>query len=365
MLTKGLNKLELAPEVSVRPARAGRVAGSLKYDWLMAVLIFWLIGGVHIDGWAHQHVPGLETFFTPWHAIFYSGFVAIGSFLAATLVGNRLRGYAWTKALPLGYGLSLVGVLIFAFGGVADMVWHTVFGIEVSVEALLSPSHLLLATGGVLIASGPLRAAWWRGGRAANLSRLLPMLISATMLLSIFTFFTVYGSLFATSWPSANRQVYTRQLQEFNVSIGLIGLLFQSALLMGLTLLLLRRWQLPFGSLTLLYTANIALLTFMRDRQLSTPIFAFILVGLATGLAADLFITRFRPSASRPLAFRVFAALTPALLYGLYFLVLALTGAIWWTTAVWTGAIFLAGVAGLLMSYVALPPRMPAGVEAG
>jgi hypothetical protein len=93
------------------------------------------------------------------------------------------------------------------------------------------------------------------------------------------------------------------------------------------------------------------------------PRFLDNLIGLVTGLAADLFVSRFRPSAARPLAFRVFAAFTPTLLYGLYFLVLALTGAIWWTTAVWTGAIFLAGVVGLMVSYVALPPRLPAGVE--
>ena len=86
MLTKGLNKIELAPEAAPRSVRAGRVAGSLKYDWLMAVLIFWLIGGVHVDGWAHSHIPGLETFFTPWHAIFYTGLLAIGSFSVQPLL---------------------------------------------------------------------------------------------------------------------------------------------------------------------------------------------------------------------------------------------------------------------------------------
>ena len=364
MLTKGLDKVKLAPEVAPRAARAGRAIGGLKYDWVMAVLVFWLVGGVHVDGWAHSHVPGLETFFTPWHALFYTGLLAIGSFLVATLVGNHLRGYAWTRAIPAGYGLSLAGVIVFTLGGIGDMVWHTVFGIEVSVEALLSPSHLTLATGGVLIASGPLRAAWLRGGKEASLYKLLPMLISATMLLSIFTFFTVYGSLFATTWPAANRQVYTRQLMEFNVSIGLTSLLLQSGLLMGLTLLLMRRWQLPFGSLSLLFAVNTGMVTFMRDKQLSTGVFALVLVGLVTGLVADLFIRQFQPSSRRRTAFRVFATVIPALLYGLYFLAVLLSGGIWWTTAVWTGSIFLAGAVGLMISYVALPPRFPAEAEA-
>ncbi len=57
-----------------------------------------------------------------------------------------------------GYGLSLLGVSIFALGGVSDMIWHMLFGIEVNVDALLSPTHLLLAVGMALIVSGPLRA---------------------------------------------------------------------------------------------------------------------------------------------------------------------------------------------------------------
>lgn len=368
MLVKDVDKLNLGQKLKPRPAaRAGQVAGSLKFDWIMAILTVWLIGGIHVDGWAHQHVPGLETFFTPWHALFYSGVVTIAGFLTAALVGNHLRGYAWTRALPAGYGLSMIGVIVFLLGGLGDMLWHTLLGIEVSVEALLSPSHLTLATGGLLITAGPFRAAWVRF-RSQGLSffTLLPMLISVSMLLSIFTFFTQYGSLFASSWPGRNKEVFTRQLMEFNVSIGLIGLLFQSVLLMGLTLLLVRRWALPFGSLTFLYTVNIGLLTYMRDRQLSTGIWPLIGVALVTGLAADLFIRRFRPSVAHRAAFRVFAAGVPALLYALYFLALQLSGGVWWTTAVWTGAIFLAAAAGLFTSYAVLPPRMPAenGAEA-
>lgn len=368
MITDKLGKIEDTLKLKPRSAaRTGQVASSLKFDWVMALLIAWLIIGIHVDGWAHQHVPGLETFFTPWHALFYSAILTIGGFLSAALVGNHLRGYAWTKALPAGYGLSFVGVIIFSLGGVGDMLWHTLLGIEVSVEALLSPSHLALATGGILITTGPLRSAWLRlRNKGVTFFKLLPMLISVAMLLSIFTFFTQYGSPFASTWAATNKQVYTRQLMEFNVSIGLVGLLLQSAVLMGITLLLVRRWTLPFGSLTFLYVVNTGLLTFMRDRQLATGILPLVLVGLATGLAADLFVRRFKPSSANRLAFRVFGFGVPALLYALYFLAVQLSGGIWWTPAVWSGAILLAGAIGLFISYVALPPRIPAeyGVEA-
>lgn len=42
------------------------------------------------------------------------------------------------------------------------MLWHSRFGIEAGIEALLSPTHLVLALGGMLMVSGPLRAAGFR-----------------------------------------------------------------------------------------------------------------------------------------------------------------------------------------------------------
>lgn len=35
---------------------------SLRFDWLMALLGVWLIGGLYLDSWAHNHNPDLETF---------------------------------------------------------------------------------------------------------------------------------------------------------------------------------------------------------------------------------------------------------------------------------------------------------------
>ncbi len=39
-------------------------------DLITLLLSSWLIGGVFLDGWAHNTRPQLETFFTPWHAVF-------------------------------------------------------------------------------------------------------------------------------------------------------------------------------------------------------------------------------------------------------------------------------------------------------
>src|SRR5215831_18761197 len=100
------------------------------------------------------------------------------------------KGYDWRRALPAGYGLSFLGSLIFAAGGVGDILWHSLFGIERSIEALYSPTHLTLAVGSALIMSGPLRAAWRRPDGASSFTwrHQLPMLLSLTFMLSGFTF---------------------------------------------------------------------------------------------------------------------------------------------------------------------------------
>jgi hypothetical protein len=46
----------------------------------------------------------------------------------------------------------------------------------------------------------------------------------------------------------------------------------------------------------------------------------------------------------------------PALLYGLYFLALRLTQSLVWATSLWSGAIVLAGVAGLFVSFLVASP---------
>jgi len=115
----------------------GQVASSTRFDWLMLIPCVWLLGGGYTDAWAHNHIR-LETFFTPWHAVLYSGLLAVLVFHVGALIINRLRGYAWRYSLPQGYWLSLVGIIGFVFGGVGDLIWHTLFGIELNIEGALS-----------------------------------------------------------------------------------------------------------------------------------------------------------------------------------------------------------------------------------
>ncbi|MEW6422216.1 MAG: hypothetical protein AB1511_10910, partial [Deinococcota bacterium] len=69
------------------------------FDWAVVGLGSLMLFGVHLDAWAH-HRFALESFFTPWHGLLYSGFALLALLLAAAAVrgGGTRRG-----AAALGY----------------------------------------------------------------------------------------------------------------------------------------------------------------------------------------------------------------------------------------------------------------------
>src|SRR5258708_36855073 len=177
---------------------------SLWFDGIMIVFSIWFLTGLVLDGNAHNQ--GLvDSFFTPWHLVLYSGFAASGGWIVLSWARNIRNGLPWQFAIPVGYELSVVGAVIFGVGRVLDLLWHTIFGIEVSFEALVSPSHLILALGLFLIMSGPFRAAWRRTDPERSiLLSYLPMLLSLAFTLSVLTFFTFPLLPFANIYASTN-----------------------------------------------------------------------------------------------------------------------------------------------------------------
>jgi hypothetical protein len=88
--------------------------------------------------------------------------------------------------------------------------------------------------------------------------------------------------------------------------------------------------------------------------------FAFVPVAVVAGVLADVFAAWLRPFDLQPDAIRVFPFVVPSATFALYFVALALSGGIGWSVHLWTGSIVIAGVIGQLLSYVAVPPAMPA-----
>lgn len=170
---------------------------SLAFDWLMAVLAALVMAGVIQDGWAHNHGLVDQSFFTPWHAILYSCMALSGIVLAVAGLRNLSRGYRFRNGLPYGYWTSAIGVVLFATGGIFDLFWHTLYGIETDITGLISVSHLWLALGGALVFAGPIRSIAHRSVASAGWRIIGPVILCAAALLTLLGFFTQYASLWS------------------------------------------------------------------------------------------------------------------------------------------------------------------------
>lgn len=323
--------------------------GGISFDWMMIGVCTWLITGGYLDGWAHNHFA-LDSFFTPWHGVLYSGFLAVAVVMIGTVVLNHARGASWQKAIPAGYELSVLGVFGFAIGGVADMFWHILFGIEKNIDAQLSPSHLLLMVCWGFIAAGPFRSAWRRSDSTQQhwLARLaLP--VSLMLLLSVFSLIGQTANPLTFLAPAIVTKV-----QETQQSLAVVGIVFQTMILMMLLLLAIRRWRMPVGSFTFVLLLNAISLSFMHNTYIVIPISA------VAGGIVDAAYYVLKPSVSRVDAFRLFAAVVPTIIFLVYFLTLWMTMGIVWSIHLSVGSIVVSGITGWLVSYILIPPKLPA-----
>ena len=320
------------------------VSASTRFETMMVLLSAWILGGSYLDAWAHRHASRLETFFTPWHAVLYTGVLVTGTFLFVNLLRGRGAGRSWRTALPVGYGLSFGGFVLFGVGGFLDLGWHTVFGIERSYAATLSPTHLILMGSALLMVSGGLRAALSEGRARLGYAGLL----SASFVLAILMFFSQDLHPFTSQWSAIGTPPWL--LNDQGEELGVIEVILQSAFLMGVVLFLVSRFSLPPGALTILLTLTTAAVVVIWKPD---PV---VIVGVAGGLFGDGLLAILRPAATRRLALRGFAFLMPSAMYLLYFLGILRMDGIWWPVHAWTGAVAVAGLTGLLLSYLAVPP---------
>jgi len=342
--------MTVAPQsIQAVPASAATYRATTAQHLITIVLTWWLLGGLFLDGWAHNHLgESLETFFTPWHAVFYSGFAAVASWCLYLASRGRQMGRRGLATFPEGYSLAAIGVPLFGLGGVGDLIWHTVFGIEVGIEALLSPTHLLLFAGGSLILASPLNAAWkLPTSRRAPLALRWVATLSATSILTLTAFIHMYmwGLL---SVPQGLGWIQTR---------GELSAVLLTALMLATpVLLLLRRFALPFGAITVMYTlTNTAMALMLAPGDWRVPG-----VALMCGLLADLLCVLLHPSPVRVWAFRAFAFLLPLAVWIPY-----LGGAVWMglsnlSLELWLGVAVMTGLGGLALSALVLPPTLPA-----
>ena len=293
-----------------------------------------MIVGLFLDGWSHiHHRP--ETFFTPWHGVLYSGFLA---------------GVLWFAIDPerrdgklIGGRLTAVGFIIFAVAAVGDFGWHTLFGIERDIAALLSPTHLMLMTGGALMVTAPVRdAPARRSDRAIGWRQFWPVVGSLTLTVALVLFFLQYvspfrGEIVAQPFDAAFRSV--SQSAEIRT---IASVLLTTVVLVGAMLFTVRRWQPPVGAFTVMFGVTAIALSGLDSFQ-RLPL---ALCGVVGGLAADLLV-----QGQVPLPW--LACAVPVALWLPYFVVFKINYRLAWTVHLWLGTVFLAALAGLGLSLLA------------
>ena len=321
------------------PPPADLDAVQLRNDLLTAFFSTWVTIGLFVDGWAHN-TDRPETFFSPWHALMYSGFAAGMATLGVVGVRDRLRGIAAPDD-----PLATAGIALFAFGFVADMVWHTVFGIEVDVEALVSPSHLVLMAAGLLLVTAPIRSALAHPGWERTWRTWLPAAVGLTLVTAVASFFGQFASaLSGWSFP------YDRAEVDELASFGVAAALLPTILLVGALLWVTARWpRPPAGTFTLVFGATALLMTMLASFDgvaLAVP------VALA-GACADVLVHLGVP-------IRVVATGVPVVLWVAWFATFQVVWGLGWTAELTSGTVALAAFCGYGLASL-VPTERPSG----
>lgn len=326
--------------------RRGRLKPGLR-DLVTEFLGLWLLLAVFLDGWAHLNVPGLETFFTPWHAALYTGMVAAAAWTAVVIWRNRAPGQTLRQAVPPGYRGTVAGVILFAVAGGLDLLWHETLGLEVSLDALVSPTHLLLGFSLFLILGTAVRSAR-TANRDGDFEWTAAAMFAVVLMTGLGAFFLVYASAFVRPGPTA---LFTpmpvgtpgRIQAEMPVIVSLTSYLLTTALIIApflFTLSAARRHA--RGIITMLVVAAAWLPVAMVGLQ------PYAIAGAAgatlAAVVADLLLARL-PEVWLQRRLPAVTAGIAALLWTGQFVAFAVTDAIRWPPSLWLGAVVLSAAA--------------------
>jgi hypothetical protein len=330
-------------------------ARSLLYDWSMAIVSLWLSGGILIDAWYHFHST-VETFFEPAHGLLYAGLLASYVFTAIAVAIYRRRGFPLKQALPPGYELTVIGLIVTLAGGVSDMIKHSLLGFEQGFDALVSPTHLLIGAGMFLIITGPIRSAFVSDAKPKSLIGQLPMLLALASMMELlhwgtqFIFLSGAERINAPLPPSSSMHdtLTLITLQYYKQGIGLTAVIVQSLLIAAFSLYTVRRIRVATGGLVvLLVMGNV----FIGGAHSNTPaqFWGVILASIAAGALGECF--KLGPAVASPCRWDGFAFTVPAVYWAVLLFILAVAmGGLWWTPDVIAGSVLFAGFSGLFIN---------------
>jgi hypothetical protein len=374
-----------------KAAMGTRPVTTWREDLITMALSAWPILALMFDGRNHNNEVGQESFFSLAHVILYGGMTLTALWVGVVVTRYQLAaGTDWRKllpdlkAIPVGYGVAIIGFIILGIGGPADFIWHAVYGFEVGVDAIYSPPHLALFLGGLLLSSTGIRAMWAKRDIAPGLGRFLPVILSAGLFIAMAHFVTMYLSPFmhnvAPTSDFANDVAQNfndvKEDQSISLNDGLsgygddlysyeyfslgqsaAGMVISTLILLGTSLLMMRRWRVPFGA----FTATFTMFSLYFNVITSYDDVVVIMIPLVLcGLTLDLLQQRLARGPGERLTLggiRSTGPIAAFMLWGSYYLLVAIRDGIGWTEAVTAGVIVVGTLAGFGAAFLVAPPE--------
>lgn len=309
------------------------------FDAVVAFLMAGIVLSAYIDAYAYVKVPGtvihdiagIDPAKAALAAVTVCWFLLTGFLFNSFWRGLR-QGRPWNRALPDGYTGSLAAALVFGAALIVDNYWPPTAGsYTLGLDVLFTPPHVVEIAAAAVMVSGPLRSAARRGETTAG----VVTLISASLLLSVFTFATQFVNPLIDPWSSSDpRQVPATVAVWIAQNLGVSALLIQATILACTGLLLNSGFRLRPGSLTLVFTLNGLFVIVTKTH------FNLLPVAVTAGLAGDAWLAWTsrrpgRPSAS--LCAVIAGAFTTADL-----IAIELGGRTAWNLSLWAGVIIAA-----------------------
>lgn len=335
-----------APQAAQPPAtRLDFLTRTAFFDRAVVILSMLFAAAAYFDAWTYVNTTSGRSLLEPWQDFaLHVAWLLLTAFLVTVMLLNIRGGKPVPRALPAGYGWSMVGCVGFPAMVLLDRWTQLALGNEYGLSALFSPPRVGEIVFGGLMVTGPLRAAWHRQEQRAGLLTV----IAAALLLSTITFATQFAHPFRD--PRAGGLPPAGVFPWVTEDLGAASLLLQGVILTATFLLLQRRFTLRFGTFTLICLINGILVSALKEH------WEMVVVAGTTGLGADLLYWRLKPAPARLLALRAFAFLVPALFVTFFFLTVELTQGTWWPAPAWSGSILITGLGGLVISYLAYTP---------
>ena len=372
-----------------KAVRGVRPLTAWRDDLITMALTVWPITAMFFDGLGHNNRTGQESFFSMSHMFLYAGATCVGLWLTWVVVKHQIAAGVDVKrlmidfsAIPVGYGVAIIGLITLGIGGPADLIWHEAYGFEVGVEAIYSAPHLMLFFGGLLVSSTGIRSMWAKQDLQLDFKQALPVLLSTVLFIGVAGFITMYLSAFMTNvamtsdfMNDLNRFKDDFDDQTTSLNAGLTGygddswpyyyysaghgvatIVITTMILVGPILLLLRRWRLPFGAVTAIFGGYGLLVNIMTEDRDAALIVPLLLAGLTFDLAQRRFGSERADGRMTLGGIRGVGPAAAAVLWVSYFVVVTLTDGMGWPASMWVGALFVGIMSGFGVAFLVAPP---------